>query len=369
MKTLRPYILAWFFIALIAVSCDSVSTNSETNNDDSGGNSWLIPENQIFVGAGRDAIPSIDDPSFKPVNEITFIDDDELILGIKIDGLIKGYPHQILNYHEIINDRVANIPIAFTFCPLTGSGMAWKRVVNGRETTFGVSGLIHKNNLIAYDRDTENFWSQMLEMSIKGSLQSEKTNSYSVVEMNWSAWKKAFPESMILSGETGFDRNYRVYPYGRNYNQNNENIVFPIHREDDRLERKTLANGIFYDTNLHVFPIEYFPKDLKVINRNIAGHEVVIAGNSKDEMVVSYSRVAADGSVLLFFESEKELPTLMKDNEGNEWNLFGECVSGDREGEKLNKIPSYNAYWFAWVDFFGESHQIPTTPLPIIVMP
>ena len=364
MKNFYSNIFVWFFIALLASSCDSVSTSSGSNSEDSEESSWLIPENQVFVGAGRDAIPSLDDPSFKPVNEITFIDNDELILGVKIDGQIKGYPHQILNYHEIVNDRVASTPVAITFCPLTGSGMAWNRVVNGRETTFGVSGLIHKNNLIAYDRATDNFWSQMLEMSVKGSLQSERTSSYSVVEMTWSAWKNAFPESMVLSGETGFDRNYRVYPYGRNYNQNNEFILFPIHREDGRLERKTLAHGIFYDTNLHVFPIKYFPDQLKVINRNIAGNEVVIAGSSKDEMVVSYSSVAADGSVLLFFESEKELPALMKDNEGNEWNLFGECVSGKREGEKLDRLPSYNAYWFAWADFFGQ-----TPRLPIIVSP
>ncbi|MEX2463434.1 MAG: DUF3179 domain-containing protein [Balneolaceae bacterium] len=364
MNAIIHYKFILFFIALFAVSCDSVSTSSETDNKDSDGNSWLIPESQIFVGAGRDEIPSIDNPSFKPVNEITFLDEDELILGIKIDGVIKGYPHQILNYHEIINDRIADTPIAITFCPLTGSGMAWDRVVNGRETTFGVSGLIHKNNLIAYDRATDNFWSQMLEMSVNGSLQSEKTNSYTIVEMNWSAWKKAFPKSMVLSGETGFDRNYRVYPYGRDYNQKNDFLLFPVHLEDDRLERKTLLHGIFYETNLHVFPIEYFPEEFKILNRNISGNEVVIAGSSKDEMAVSYSRVADDGNVLLFFESEKELPILMKDNEGNEWDLFGECVSGERKGEKLNRLPSYNAYWFAWVDFFGQPPK-----LPIIVSP
>src|SRR6056297_1274704 len=261
MRIISFYTFLWFLLASLIVSCDSVSTSSGSNSEESEGSSWLIPENQIFVGAGREAIPSIDDPSYKPVQEITFIDNDELILGVKVDGEIKGYPHQILNYHEIINDYIANTPVAITFCPLTGSGMAWNRVVNGQETTFGVSGLIHKNNLIAYDRATDNFWSQMLEMSVKGSLQMEKTTSYSIVEMTWNAWKKVFPESIVLSGETGFDRNYKVYPYGRNYNQNNNNIVFPIHREDERLERKTLAHGIFYDTNLHVFPIDYFPEE------------------------------------------------------------------------------------------------------------
>lgn len=54
----------------------------------------------------------------------------------------------------------------------------------------------------------------------------------------------------------------------------------------------------------------------------------------------------------------------MEDEEGNLWNVFGECVAGPRSGEKLNRIPSYNAYWFAWVDFFGDNLRA-----PIIVFP
>ncbi len=357
-----------FYIILtmssLLISCNSVSTESGSSNTPPSDSEWLVPEDQIFAGAGRDDIPSIDNPSFLPVEEITFLADDELILGIKIDGVIKGYPHQILNYHEIVNDRVSGTPVALTFCPLSGSGMAWNRVVNGTETTFGVSGLIHKNNLIAYDRVTNNFWSQMKEMSINGSLKGEKTESYQVIEMNWETWKEAFPESLVLSGETGFDRNYTIYPYGRNYSRDNNYIIFPIHREDERLERKTLAHGIFYDSDLHVFPVEYFPETMAVINRKIAGRDVVIAGSSSDDLVISYSSVTKDGTTLNFTVTEQSPPALMEDTEGNVWNYFGEAVSGPRTGEKLNRIPSYNAYWFAWADFFGQDPKTPTIVAP-----
>jgi hypothetical protein len=357
--------------AFLIISCDSVSTNSGTGNsgsdnqnDNDNGSEWLIPEDQIFSGAGRDEIPSIDNPSFISTGEVTFMKDDELILGIKIGGEGRGYPHQILNYHEIVNDKVADTPVAVTFCPLTGSGMAWNRTVEGQEVTFGVSGLIHKNNLIAYDRESNNFWSQMLERSVKGSLQGQKTGSYQIIEMNWATWKEAFPESKILSGETGFDRNYTIYPYGGNYDNDHNNIVFPIHREDDRLQRKTLAHGLFYDTTLHVFPVEEFPNDIGILNRNFAGNDVVVAGSSGSELVVSFSRIAEDGTVLNFSESENELPSLLTDNEGNEWNVFGECISGPREGEVLNRVRSYNAYWFAWVDFFGDGPRSPLIVSP-----
>ncbi|NBC02209.1 MAG: DUF3179 domain-containing protein, partial [Bacteroidetes bacterium] len=93
-------------LSVLLISCESVSTNTSPNNDPNTDDSWLIPEDQVFIGAGRDDIPSIDDPSFKPVGDIDFLEDDELIIGVKIGDQIRGYPHQILNYHEIVNDFI-----------------------------------------------------------------------------------------------------------------------------------------------------------------------------------------------------------------------------------------------------------------------
>jgi hypothetical protein len=364
MTTNRYLKLLCIISILFTSACESVSTESETGIPQPQDGTWLIPENQIFVGAGKDGIPSVDRPSFSPVSEISFIQDDELILGLKVNDEIKGYPHSILNYHEIINDRIADTPVAITFCPLTGSGMAWSRVINGEETTFGVSGLIHKNNLIAYDRATNNFWSQMKEMSVHGSLQREKTASYQLIEMNWKTWKELFPDSQVLNRNTGFARNYHIYPYGRNYNRDNNNIIFPIHREDDRLERKALTHGVYYDTNLHIFPIDSFQGKIQVINRTINGNPIVVAGSSEHEMVISLSGETDDGTTLTFTESDGGLPVLMTDNEGNNWNVFGECINGPRQGERLQHIPSYNAYWFAWVDFYGDGPRSPVIVFP-----
>ncbi|HMB97637.1 MAG TPA: DUF3179 domain-containing (seleno)protein, partial [Balneolaceae bacterium] len=204
-------------MSVLLISCESVSTNTSTPNDSNTNDSWLIPEDQVFIGAGRDDIPSIDDPSFKPVGDIDFIEDDELIIGVKIGNEIRGYPHQILNYHEIVNDFIGDEAVAVTFCPLTGSALAWNREIEGEVTEFGVSGLIHKNNLIAYDRATNSYWSQMLEQSVNGERIGIRLQSYGVIEMNWKTWKHRFPDSEVLTGETGFDRDYSSYPYGRNY--------------------------------------------------------------------------------------------------------------------------------------------------------
>jgi len=128
---------------------------------------WLINQNHVYLGSlAKDAIPSIDEPvhiEFKQRDYLLdfFIDDDELVLGIYDGEQAVAYPLSILNWHEIVNDKTSKLFYAINYCPLTGTGMAWNRVLNGTETTFGVSGLLYNNNLILYDRKTESLWSQI----------------------------------------------------------------------------------------------------------------------------------------------------------------------------------------------------------------
>ncbi len=44
----------------------------------------------------------------------------------------------------------------------------------------------------------------------------------------------------------------------------------------------------------------------------------------------------------------------MQDNEGNEWDIFGNALSGTRVTEQLARTSSFTAFWFAWVAFFAE---------------
>ena len=351
--------------AALFLCCSSVvdknsGDSGQSNTNDS---SWSIPSSQVYVGAGRDAIPSIDVPKFSGVSEIDILDSDDLVIAVKIGDEIKAYPHKILDYHEIVNDRIGGVPVSVTFCPLTGSGVVWKRMLDNQETTFGVSGLIYKNNLIAYDRLSDSFWSQMKVQGVKGRFSGTTPETYPYIEINWETWRQAYPDSKILSGETGFDRNYSVPAYG-NYDTDHEDILFPIENEDNRLDRKTLGHGLFYNTSLFVFPIREFPEEMTVLNRNIDGNDVVVAGSSKFDLVTSISRNVEEGTVLNFSKTSAAFPIIMEDQEGNLWNVFGEAVSGPRMGQKLESVPSYNAFWFAWADFFGFGPKDPKIVIP-----
>ena len=110
----------WNLITLV-ITCSLIfqSCNSVTNSDSAAGGGdrdWLIPRGEVVDGGpGKDGIPSIDDPKFASVSSINFIPDNRMVIGLQIKEDIKVYPHQIMDWHEIVNDRVGDKALALTF--------------------------------------------------------------------------------------------------------------------------------------------------------------------------------------------------------------------------------------------------------------
>ena len=96
----------------------------------------------------RDCIRSLDTPRFVAAPAADFLNDDDLVLAVTLGGQARAYPTRILDYHEIVNDTLAGTPIAITYCPLCGSGMVFRRRVDGSIVEFGVSGLLYNSALV-----------------------------------------------------------------------------------------------------------------------------------------------------------------------------------------------------------------------------
>jgi hypothetical protein len=91
----------------------------------------LVPVEQILPGGPpKDGIPSIDRPKFIPAHTADHLNDDDRVLGLNYMGKVKAYPITIMNWHEIVNDKFANQSVAVTFCPLCGTGIAFKAELN-----------------------------------------------------------------------------------------------------------------------------------------------------------------------------------------------------------------------------------------------
>ena len=79
---------------------------------------------------------------------------------------------------------------------------------------------------------------------------------------------------------------------------------------------------------------------------------VVVAGSGGYNFGVVFNRELEDCTVLDFEAVQDKLPVVMRDNEGNDWDVFGTAVSGARTGQQLQKTNSYISYWYAWTAFF-----------------
>lgn len=58
-------------------------------------------------GPPRDGIPAIDRPKFVAAESASFLEPEDRIIGVYLDGVAKAYPIRVLNRHECTRNYVA----------------------------------------------------------------------------------------------------------------------------------------------------------------------------------------------------------------------------------------------------------------------
>ncbi len=343
-----------FVCAGLMMSCSSSSTQDSdlfqdpVINPPIGSVSWSIPKSEVLDGGpGKDGIPALVNPNFDNIQNANYLLDDDLVIGFKQGSDIRAYPHAILDWHEIVNDKIGTVSVAVTYCPLTGTGIGWNRILNGKETTFGVSGLLYNTNLIPYDRETGSNWSQILNESVNGPLLGQKADLIKLFETDWKTWKALYPNSKVLSTNTGFSRTYGQSPYG-DYNTNNNRFLFPVSK-DSRLPSKERVLAIVDGSDAKAYRFESFAAD-NIIKDSFKGINYVLVGNQN--FMVSFE-LPNNMAELQFQYVYTGSEVILKDNEGTEWNVFGEAVSGPRAGDVLKSAPSFMGFWFSIPAFYN----------------
>ena len=309
-------------------------------------------------GPGPDGIPPLELPAFHADTSPGSIEASELVVGVKVGDDVRAYPHAILNWHEVVNDRftVNGFPerATLSYCPLTGSAVLWDSFGLDEDETFGTSGALYNSNLVLYDRATSSYWAQMMEQAILGERVTWIPDRLQVVETTWGTWREMYPQTRLLSRDTGFSRDYDDYPYG-SFREDNSLLFDVNNANDNRLHRKERVLGINVGDASKVYPVSGFSNAVEVLNDTVGDMSVVVAGSSGSNFAVVYNRQLEDCTVLEFQAVQGELPVVMEDNEGNRWDIFGQAVSGPRTGWRLQKTNSYIAYWYAWTAFFPNN--------------
>ncbi|MGH9952693.1 MAG: DUF3179 domain-containing protein, partial [Nitrososphaeraceae archaeon] len=285
----------------------------------------IVPLDQI-VGGGppRDGIPSIDNPKFVSVQEADeFIKDNEFVVGLNINGDIRVYPLQILVWHEIVNDNVGGVPVAVTYCPLCFTNQVFNRTLqDGNVVEFGTSGKLYNSNLVMYDRISESYWSQALAQGIVGQYAGTNLQRIPFDVANWKEWKELYPESQVLSRDTGSNRPYGADPYGDYYTSSQ--VLFPISNQDDRLGVKEIIIGLENNGRHKAYKLQDI-EDKNIINDQINNKPVSLF--SAFPFMVRVFDPVVDGQTLQF-EYSPQNNTFIDTQTGSEWDFEGTSTGG-----------------------------------------
>jgi len=332
---------------------DEVATKNSNARD------WSVPLNQVRDGGpGKDGIPALENPAMIPADQADYINDDDLVIGYINGDEVRAYPHKILDWHEIINDEINNQKVAITYCPLTGTAIGWHRTYNGKSTTFGVSGLLYNSNLMPYDRTTNSTWTQLGLLSVNGDLRDTPASTFRVLETTWSTWKKMYPQTSLVSVNTGHSRNYQQYPYG-SYRET-DGLIFSVSTLDDRLPQKERVHGVIINGKVKAYRIKSFISQ-SIIEDQFQGQDIVIVGSTNLNFAMSFVQKELNGEVLKLsmvnkgdLTPEDSPSIILKDQFGNEWDLFGNAISGPDKGAKMETTNSFIGFWFSWAPFYAS---------------
>ena len=259
----------------------------------------------------RDAIPSIDDPSF---GTAYFGADDDEVIVVKSDPP-RAYPIRILSYHEIVNDALdgplrsdndapSNAesdddrrPVAVTWCPICASAVVYDRLVDGRVLTLGTSGNLADDALVMYDRETESEWKQPLGTAISGPLEGRELDVVPAPVMTWARFRTEYPEGEVLQPVHGGENDPRgrspraAYDMTR-YERYDAAEQFGLRamrgegpeRSWDRadVEAKATVLGIRHGGEAVGYPISQVRSDGGVVTDAVGGLAVLVVGTERD---------------------------------------------------------------------------------------
>ena len=284
----------------IQISCGQSKKGFDLENS-------IIPVAEIKDGGPpKDGIPSIDEPVFFKAGKASLRAGDR-VLGVYENGVAKAYPIKILNYHEIVNDEFNGKPVVVTYCPLCGSGIAFDAEIDGEHLDFGVSGLLYNSDVLLYDRQTESLWSQLEYKAISGPMAGKELEVLNTANTTWKNWREKHPETLVLSENTGFKRDYSRDPYP-GY-EDSSTLFFPVSSQNDEFHPKEMVIGIEINGIAKAYPFSELEK---------AGKKSI-----KDQV---------NGNVL----------EIRYDAASKSAEIF------DAEG---NALPGITNFWFAWFAF------------------
>jgi len=348
-----PFLLPLLLFAVAIVGCDGASTN-EASED---GRNCTIDTEHLREGAQRGSIEAISDPRVvgPDAEEVSDLRDDDRVIALLIDGTPLAVPRKLLNQHEVVNLDWENRSLAVTYCPLTGSSLAFDRdVIGGAE--FEVSGLLFHDNLVMVDeRSNESLWPQMSRQATCGANAGSLLEMVPVLDLRWGHWRELHPNTRVLPVRVSAATESETSASSRG----REHSSAQVHRQ--QRAKQSLPSGSVLGlpgaSQIGTDPQKAGSAGIAFAFRDLsteAGARVVEVSSNR---VLFWSESAR--AAMVYRSSDDfsvENGDIVDDRTGSVWAVDGRAVSGPRRGERLEPVSSaFVALSSAWFDFHPDS--------------
>ncbi|MCF6262644.1 MAG: DUF3179 domain-containing protein [Xanthomonadales bacterium] len=307
-------------------------------------------------GVVQDGIPPLRNPSMLKASEADYLGDDDIVFGVAINGDVRAYPKRILAWHEMFVDSFGEgadkQAIAGVYCTLCGTVIIYKTQHKEVSHQLGTSGFLYRSNKLMYDKATQSMWSTVRGEPVLGPLVGKGIvlEHLSVVTTTWKEWRRRHPETLVLSLDTGYRRNYDEGVAYKDY-FSNDRLMFDTPFSDKRLQNKqeVLALRFFAAPNQQLAIDTDFLSKHPVYSNQIGPQKFVVLTDA-----TGANRVYDPGQVV--FVEYDGLDTVI-DSTGKSWSISEQSlVSAD--GETLEHLPYHRAFWFGWHAAFPETKLI-----------
>lgn len=303
-------------------------------------------------GVLQDGIPPLRSPKMTTAVQATYLDNDNVVFGIEVNGQFRAYPKRILAWHEMFTDTIGGIEVAGVYCTLCGTVILYKTEHNGVKYKIGTSGFLYRSNKLMYDEKTQSLWNTLWGKPVVGPLVGKgiELEYLSVVTTTWGDWKKRHPKTKVLDINTGFKRNYNEGIAYQNYFATDD-LMFNVPKVDTKLKNKQSILAIRFpesQENPLAISVKYLKKHA-IYQDKIGDHKFVVFTDK-----TGANRVFEAGEILFLKYDKINTAT---DNKGQEWTVYEDRLE-DNNGTVLKRINTFNAFWFGWKASYPKTRLV-----------
>jgi hypothetical protein len=323
-----------------------------------------VPLSEIVSGGPpKDGIPAIDRPRFETVQSADgWLDAREPVIVVEHDDSARAYPLQILMWHEIVNDKIGDLPIVVTFCPLCNTALVFDRRHAARLLDFGTTGRLRHSDLVMYDRQTESWWQQATGEGLVGAFAGDTLRMIPSQTVSWEEFRRQHTAGLVLSRRTGHDRQYGRNPYA-GYDAPGGSPIANFFRAkmDRRLPAMERVVAVRLKAEAAAYPFSRL-REPRVVNDVVGSVPIVILWAPGTASALDRGRVAEGrdvgasgvfdrrvGGKTLTFEWRDR--AFRDTGTRSTWTLTGRAVAGPMRGSRLRPVTAGDYFWFAWAVF------------------